>query len=69
MDLLAFGFLDPSLVIHATHLIPTFNYGHTAELLATSPTAGWPPDETDNWAAFFVSRYVFQSVYVDGSIF
>ena len=68
-DLLAFGFLDPSLVIHATHLIPAFNDGRTAGLLATSPTVGRPPDETDNWAAFFVSMYVFQSVYVDGSIF
>ena len=69
MDLLVFGFLDPSLVIHATHLIPAFNDGCTAEFLATSPTGGWLPDETDNWAAFFVSMYVFQSVYVDGSIF
>ena len=68
-DPLVFGFLDPSLVIHATHLIPTFNDGCTAELLAASPTAGQPPDETDDWAAFFVSMYVFQSVYVDGSIF
>ena len=69
MDRLAFGFLDLSLVIHATHLIPTFNDGCTAELLAASPTVGQPPDETDDWAAFFVSMYVFQSVYVDGSIF
>ena len=67
-DPLAFGFLDPSLVIRATHLIPTFNDGRTAGLLATSPTVGRPPDETDDWAAFFVSMYVFQSVYVDGSI-
>ena len=69
MDQLAFGFLDLSLVIHATHLIPTFNDGCTAKLLAASPTVGQPPDETDDWAAFFVSMYVFQSVYVDGSIF
>ena len=68
MDPLAFGFLDPSLVIRATHLIPAFNDGHTAGLLAASPTVGRPPGETDDWAAFFVSMYVFQSVYVDGSI-
>ena len=54
-DLLAFGFLDPSLVVHATHLIPAFNDGWTAELLATSPTAGRLPGETDDWVAFFVS--------------
>ena len=68
-DPLAFGFLDLSLVICATHLIPAFNDGHTAELLATSPTAGRLPGETDDWAAFFISMYIFQSVYIDGSIF
>ena len=46
MDPLAFGFLDPSLVVCATHLIPAFNDGWTAKLLAASLTAGWPPGET-----------------------
>ena len=61
-DLLPFGFLNLSLVIHAAHLIPAFNKGCTTQLLTASWTAGQPPGETDNWAAFFVSMYVFQSV-------
>lgn len=66
MDPLAFGFLDPSLVVHATHLIPTFNDGRTAKLLAASLTAGQLPGETDNWVSFFVSMCIFQLVYIDG---
>ena len=60
-DPTAFGFLDPSLVISAAHLIPMFNEGCTTQLLTASPTAGRPPGETDDWAAFFVSMYIFQS--------
>ena len=63
-DPLAFGFLDPSLVIRGCHFIPAFNDGCTMELLTTSPTAGRPPDETDDWAMFFVNMFVFLSVYV-----
>ena len=65
-DPLAFGFLDPSLVVRATHLIPAFNDGQTAELLATSLTAGQPPGETDDWVSFFVSMCIFQLVYING---
>ena len=65
MDPLAFGFLDPSLVVCATHIIPTFNDGWTAKLLATSLTAGWQPGETDDWVSFFVSMCIFQLVYID----
>lgn len=56
-DPLSFGFLDPSLVIRGCHVIPSFNDGRTAELLTVSPTAGRPPDETDDWTAFFVNMY------------
>ena len=48
----AFGFLDPSLVIHGCYPIPAFSDRCTAELLTTSPSAGWPPDKTDDWAIF-----------------
>ena len=64
MDLLAFGFLDPSLVICGCHLVPAFNNGHTTELLTASPSADWPPDETDDWRAFFVNMFMFQSIYI-----
>ena len=64
MDPLAFRFLDPSLVICGCHLIPAFNDGCIMELLTASPTAGQPPDETDDWAMFFVNMFVFLLVYV-----
>ena len=68
-DPLAFGFLDPSLVIRGVHLIPAFNCGRTVELLGSSPTAGRPPGETDDWAVFFVNMYVFLLFHIDGSTF
>lgn len=54
-DPLAFGFLDPSLVLRGCHLIPAFNDGRTPNLLRALVTAGRPPDETDDWVAFFVN--------------
>jgi hypothetical protein len=51
----AFGFLDPSLVIRACHLIPTFADGRTTELLRSGATAARPVGETDDWTAFYVN--------------
>ena len=54
-DDLAFGFLDPSLVIRGCHLVPDFARGRTSELLqTTSPTAARRPDETDDWMNYYV---------------
>lgn len=53
-DDLAFGFLDPSLVIRGCHLIPAFAEGQTAELLTAPLTAGRRPGETHDWVAFYV---------------
>jgi hypothetical protein len=57
-DLSAFGFLDPSLVLQGCHLIPAFNDGRTLDLLNMSLTIARPPDEVDDWAAFYVNMYV-----------
>lgn len=54
-DPLAFGFLDPSLVIRGCHLIPAFNEGRTSDLLTAILTAGRPAGEADDWVAFFVN--------------
>lgn len=54
-DPLAFGFLDPSLVVRGTHLIPAFFDGRTPSLLTALPTAGRPLDEMDDWAAYYVN--------------
>jgi hypothetical protein len=51
----AFGFLDLSLVLRGCHLVPAFAYGCTSTLLRTqSLTAAWQPDETDDWAKYYV---------------
>jgi len=44
-DDLAFGFLDPSLVLRGCHLIPAFVHGRTSGLLKTPHTAARPPGE------------------------
>jgi hypothetical protein len=60
-DPLAFGFLDPSLVLRGCHLIPAFNDGRTSDLLTVPCTVARPPDEDDDWAAFYVNVYVLFS--------
>lgn len=54
-DPLAFGFLDPSLVLRGCHLVPAFNDGRTSDLLKAKVTAGRPPNEPDDWVAFYVN--------------
>lgn len=53
----AFGFLDPSLVVRACHLIPAFNLGKTTRLLsaATTRTAARAFGELEDWTAFYVN--------------
>jgi hypothetical protein len=51
----AFGFLDPSLVLRGCHLVPAFAAGRTNNLLRTvSLTAARHPEETDDWANYYV---------------
>ena len=57
-DPLAFGFLDPSLMLRGCHLIPAFNDGRTYHLLSVPCTVSCPPDEDDDWVAFYINMYV-----------
>lgn len=62
-DPYAFGFLDPAQVIRGSHLIPDFSSGRTNDLLATrGVTAARGPDDTDDWATFYVDMYVCSSI-------
>jgi hypothetical protein len=54
-DNLAFGFLDPSLVLRGCHLIPAFVDGRTMALLKKPDSAARPPGESDDWATFYVN--------------
>lgn len=53
----AFGFLNPDEVIRGAHLIPSFYYGGTEELLKSPSIAR--PGEVDDWRYFYVNMYVF----------
>ena len=54
----AFGFLDPSLVIRACHLIPAFADGRTDTLLRQGPSAARVAGDTDDWASYYVNMQV-----------
>ena len=54
-----FRFLDLSLIIQASHLIPAFADDRTNDLLASKRKAGCHPGETSDWATFYVSMYRF----------
>lgn len=58
-DPLAFGFLDPSLVLRGCHLVPAFADGKTFDLLPVMHSAARSPDEHEDWVAFYVMLYVF----------
>ena len=58
-DELAFGFLNPSLVIRGCHLIPRFALGRTSALISyQGPTVARAPGCTDDWTNFYVNVYV-----------
>lgn len=50
-----FGFLDPSHVLRASHLIPAFALGKTTSLLGPSSTRD---SEDGDWINYYVMRYV-----------
>ena len=51
----AFGFLDPSLVLRACHLIPAFAKGHTDSLLPHGPSIARENGSSDDWTAYYVN--------------
>lgn len=55
----AFGFIDPSLVLYACHLIPVFVDGCTASLLCYGPSVAQQTDVFDDWAACHVNMCVY----------
>jgi hypothetical protein len=64
----SFGFLDPSDVLQAVHLIPAFSIGRTPKSLDLDAR---DEDETE-WEFFYVSMYsnhfVFQCTHTDGGL-
>lgn len=50
-----FGFLDPSLVLCACHLISAFADGHTDSLLCHGALVAQENNNLNNWAAYYVN--------------
>jgi len=54
----AFGFVDPSQVLRAIHLIPAFNLGQVADGLGSRSFARQQDrDSNQDWKAFYVNMY------------
>jgi len=51
----AFGFIDPSLILCACHLIPAFADGCTDSLLRHGPSVARERNTFDDWAAYYVN--------------
>jgi hypothetical protein len=54
-DDMAFGFLDPSLVIRACHLIPNFDGEKTPDLLHAPASVARTPGEDKDWCNLYVN--------------
>ncbi|KAJ3874470.1 hypothetical protein F5051DRAFT_443301 [Lentinula edodes] len=64
-DEFAFGFLNPSQVIRACHLIPAFVHGKSNDLLATRlPTAARKVGESEDWLNYYVMIFVDRDMFM-----
>jgi hypothetical protein len=50
-----FGFLDPTSVLHACHMIPTFTLGQTEDLLPSHSLAHQPDEEGKDYVHYYVN--------------
>jgi hypothetical protein len=53
-DPAAFAFLDPAHIIRAVHLIPSFAFGRTEDLLPPS-IARLPSEKDKDWMYYYVA--------------
>lgn len=53
-DPLAFGFLDPSLIIRGSHIIPSFDHGHT-DLLLPPSIARTLSEKDSDWRMLYIN--------------
>ncbi|EGN93613.1 hypothetical protein SERLA73DRAFT_63876 [Serpula lacrymans var. lacrymans S7.3] len=59
-----FGFLNPSVVVRACHLIPAFVDGRTSSLLREGPSAGRVHGEVDDWTAYYVNIFSDRDMFM-----
>ncbi|KAL0572623.1 hypothetical protein V5O48_009342 [Marasmius crinis-equi] len=63
-DELAFGFLDPEVVIRGCHLVPDFAGGKTDELLRANNSVARPPGVTEDWQNFYVMIFADRDMWM-----
>ncbi|KIJ68186.1 hypothetical protein HYDPIDRAFT_124385 [Hydnomerulius pinastri MD-312] len=63
-DPAAFGFLDPDVIIRATHLVPAFADGRSADLLPPRKSIARPEGEEDDWVNFYVNIFVDRDMFM-----
>jgi hypothetical protein len=68
-DEAAFGFLNPSLILQAVHLIPCFSLGRTKELLPQRSLYRLPNEKDEDWDMFYVNMWVCAIYIVFDSIY
>jgi len=56
----SFGFVDPSHIIQAAHLIPAFAYFKTTNLLKPSKIGRRDIDDDEDWCYYYVGMYVLR---------
>ncbi|KIM60078.1 hypothetical protein SCLCIDRAFT_26869 [Scleroderma citrinum Foug A] len=59
----AFGFIDPSLILHACHLIPAFADGHTDSLLCHGSSVARERNAIDDWAVYYVNIFADRDIF------
>jgi hypothetical protein len=59
----AFGFLDPTDVVRAVHLMPAFAWGYDNEDVPGHDSLAYQGDEEDkgwDWMRLYVNMYIYQ---------
>ncbi|TFK20496.1 hypothetical protein FA15DRAFT_599618, partial [Coprinopsis marcescibilis] len=57
----AFGFIDPTLVIRAAHIIPNFSAGPCEE--TASKKSAWTADKKD-WQSYCINKYIDRNMFM-----
>ncbi|KAI0349313.1 hypothetical protein OH77DRAFT_1507530 [Trametes cingulata] len=59
-----FGFVDPSDVLRASHLMPAFAYGTTTDLLGPSGLGRTSCDNNEDYKYYYVGMFVDRDMYM-----
>jgi hypothetical protein len=60
---MAFGFIDPDIIIRGTHIVPAFHYGKRFDLLRGRSVARVECDDEWDWTYYNVNMYVDPPIF------